>query len=171
MSLLGLPIKRKVFVSYHHEYDQWWANFFSNQYAERYDIFYDSSLDDEIDSEDPEYINRAIRENYIVGTSITIVLCGAETWKRRYVDWEIYSTLHHKHALLGVALPTAVRDAYGNIIVPDRFYINYQSGYAHWMTWPADTVVLKNDIEIALSKSKLPAFITNSQSRMKRNKS
>ncbi len=86
--------RRKVFISYHHRGDQEWSNRFTKLFAEHYEIFYDNSLDGRIRSDDPEYIHRAIREDHIVGSSITIVLCGAETWKRKYVDWEIHSTLH-----------------------------------------------------------------------------
>jgi hypothetical protein len=50
-------------------------------------------------------MSRVIREDYIKGSSITIALCGAQTWKRRFIDWEIASTLHHEHALLGILIP------------------------------------------------------------------
>jgi len=46
------------------------------------DIFTDKSLERRIDSEDADYLRRTIRENNISGSSLTIVLCGAETWKR-----------------------------------------------------------------------------------------
>jgi len=44
-----------------------------------YEVFQDQSLDDEVESDDLEYVNRVIREDYIKGSSITIVLCGSET--------------------------------------------------------------------------------------------
>jgi len=127
-----LGTKRKVFISYHHRRDQQWFNNFTRLFAESFEIFYDKSLDGRIRSDYPEYINRTIREDYIKGSSITIVLCGGETWKRKYVDWEIHSTLHHKHALLGIALPTAIKDQ-GKIVVPARLHDNIESGYAHWL--------------------------------------
>jgi len=169
--LHSAPVRRRVFISYHHENDQGWANLLRNSYGDRYEVFFDNSLDDEIDSTDPEYINRAIRESYIVGSSITIVLCGAETWKRRYVDWEISSTLHHEHALLGIALPTAQRGDQGEIIVTERLHVNIQSGYAHWITWPSNAEVLKAAIESAISKSSFTRLINNTQPQMSCNRS
>jgi hypothetical protein len=171
-SLLGQALatqpKRNVFISYHHENDQGWANLMRKTYADKYEIFYDSSLDDEVDSDDADYINKVIREDYIVGTSITIVLCGPETWKRRFVDWEIYSTLHHEHALLGVILSTATKNFQGNFIVPDRLYDNIAPGYAHWIHWPTNAVELKGAIEAAISKSSQTRLINNSREKMKK---
>ena len=167
-SLLDGGVKRKVFISYHHEKDQGWANLMSSTYADKYEIFYDNSLDDEVDSDDPDYINQVIREDYIVGTSITIVLCGAETGKRRFIDWEIYSTLHHEHALLGVVLSTVTKNIYGNFLVPDRLHDNIVSNYAHWIHWPTNATDLKGAIEIAISKSSQTRLINNSREKMKK---
>lgn len=162
--------RRKVFISYHHRGDQRWFNEFTRLFAERFEIFYDNSLDGRIRSDDAEYINRTIREEHIVGSSITIVLCGAETWKRKYVDWEIYSTLHHKHALMGIALPTAAKGDQGKIIVPSRLYDNIQSGYAHWLGgWINDPQALQVAIETAIQKSKDKSKIRNSREKMGRN--
>jgi len=165
---LSVKPKRNVFVSYHHENDQRWADHFRKIYSDQYDIFYDASLDEEVDSDDPDYINRIIREDYIAGSSITIVLCGAETYKRRFIDWEIYSTLHHEHGLLGIALPTAVKGLGGRTVVPSRLHDNVESGYAHWILWPATGVILKSAIEVAISKSSQTRLIRNGREKMKR---
>src|SRR5262245_32055382 len=95
---------RRVFVSYHHA-DQAWKNALVQEFSRRLGIFTDGSLDDRVDSNQPDYVHRQIREEYITGSSVTIVLCGAQTWKRRYIDWEIHSTLFKRHALLGIVLP------------------------------------------------------------------
>ncbi len=162
--------KRKVFISYHHRGDQQWFDQFTRLFSEQYEIFHDNSLDGRIRSDDPEYINRAIREDHIVGSSITITLCGAETWKRKYVDWEIHSTLHHKHALLGIALPTAVRGSGGAIIVPARLHDNIESGFAYWLpTWPNDPTTLRTAIESAINRSRDTSKIRNDRPKMERN--
>lgn len=171
-SYLPLPflsVKRKVFISYHHERDQFWFNHFSNIFSEDYEVFQDQSLDDEVDSEDLEYVNRVIREDYIKGSSITIVLCGSETWKRRFIDWELYSTLHHEHALLGILIPGTPPAPNGKYLVPDRLHENIESGYAVWSTWPGSPAELKALIEGALSKSNLKFLIRNDRLKMKRN--
>ena len=89
--LLGsiLYSKRRVFVSYHHDSDQWYYNEFSGFFAEEYEAIQDNSLDRLIDSYNTDYVIRRIRENHITGTSCTIVLCGPQTRWRKYVDWEI----------------------------------------------------------------------------------
>ncbi len=161
--------KRKVFISYHHRGDQRWFDEFTQLFSDVYEMFYDKSLDGRIRSDDPEYVNRVIREDYIVGSSTTIVLCGAGTWKRKYVDWEIYSTLHHKHALLGVGLPTAVRGSQGGIVVPGRLHDNTQSGYAHWILWTTDPTVVKGAVERAITMSRETSRIRNSRSKKERN--
>lgn len=170
LSQLKIP-KRKIFISYHHKIDQGWYDNFSKLFSEALDLFYDNSLERKIDGTDAEYLNRKIREEYIFGTSVTIVLFGPETYKRRWVDWEIHATLHHQHGLLGIVLPTCARDYAGNNLVPDRFYENYQSGYALWMHWTTDAALLKTKIEEAVKNSSQTSLIKNLAQKMKRSQS
>jgi hypothetical protein len=162
-------VKRKVFVSYHHKGDQSWFEQFCGQFCDTYEVFFDRSLDGRIRSDDSEYVNRKIREDFIVGSSVTIVLCGKETWKRKYVDWEIASTLYCKHALLGIGLPDNRPGMDAKISVPQRFFDNWESGYARWISWPNSPFALATGIEQAIQNSTNPAFIRNSQPRMSRN--
>jgi hypothetical protein len=156
-------------VSYHHERDQFWYDHFSNTFSDENEVFRDQSLDDEVDSEDLEYVNRVIREDYINGSSITIVLCGAETWKRRFIDWEIASTLHYEHALLGILIPGTQIRSDGKYAVPDRLYDNIQSGYAGFANWPSSATELKTQIESAMNQSIPKVLIRNEQPKMRRN--
>lgn len=167
-----MPEKRRVFVSFHHKNDQRWFDYFTNKFSDEYEIFIDKSISDKkVRSDDPKYINRAIREDHIKGSSTTIVLYGVETWKRKYIDWEIYSTLHYEHALLGIALPTIRKTPNKKIIVPARLHYNIQTGYAHFINWTKDAAKLKKAIEIAIMRSKNKNLIENSQEKMKRNRS
>ena len=180
--------KRKVFISYHHSGDQDMFDRFVRKCSDQYEVFCDNSLDGRIRSDDPEYVNRRIREEHIVGSSITIVLCGANTWKRKYVDWEIHSTLHHEHALLGIALPSAGRNAQGRITVPDRLHDNIQSGFAYWWvpgapqgassfaealygpSWMNNTTALLSVMESAIKLSQETAKIQNGREKMEMNR-
>lgn len=99
-------VRRKVFVSYHHGGDQAYYNAFSKTFHSTYDVITDNSLEREVDSDDVDYVMRRIREDYITGSSCTIVLVGKETYARKYVDWEIKATLDKQHGLIGVQLPT-----------------------------------------------------------------
>lgn len=144
--------KRRVFVSYHHGADQGWYAAFTG-ICDALDLFTNRSLEEPIDSDDVDYVHRAIRETNITGTSLTIVLCGPETWKRKWVDWEIGSTVNKNHALLGLALPTALRVPAG-IVAPDRFYHNWLTGYAEWLLWESCTpVALSAAIDNAVSRA------------------
>lgn len=162
------PPKQKVFVSYHHRNDQLWYNKFSKLFSGVYDLFTDTSIVREIDSDDAEYQSRLIREQHITGSSITIVLCGAETWKRKHVDWEIHATLEKEHALLGIALPTCLKGPTGLFIVPDRLHYNLQTGYARFMEWSEDARAVASGIFVA-TKAASPKLINNSLPQMGKN--
>ena len=127
-------VKRKVFISYHHSNDQYYADYIQ-RLATCYKIFTDRSLERIINSTNTDYVQWAIKENNLKGTSVTIVLCGAETYKRKYVDWEIYHTLDLSHGLLGILLPTCTSDYNGNYIIPARLKENISSGYATCIGW------------------------------------
>lgn len=129
------PQRRRVFVSYHHGGDQWFYDEFSRFFHDRWETLYDNSLERQIDSDDTRYVMQRIRDNHITGTSCTIVLIGARTHERKYVDWEIKATLDKQHGLLGVVLPSHSKSADGKIIVPDRFQANVLSGFASFMHW------------------------------------
>ena len=64
-----IPVRPRVFVSYHHGNDQWYYNEFNRAFHDTYEAIQDNSVDRTIDSDNPEYVIRRIRENYITGTS------------------------------------------------------------------------------------------------------
>lgn len=163
-------VKRKVFVSYHHDGDQTYYNDFSRTFHDTYDVITDNSLEREVDSENVDYVMRRIRDNNITGSSCTIVLVGANTWGRKYVDWEIKATLDKQHGLIGVQLPTLLPDANGRVTVPNRLYENIHSGYALWITWSAITGTAQacaSYIEQANARDK--RLIANTRDRRLRN--
>jgi hypothetical protein len=164
------PAKPKVFVSYHHERDQSYYERFTTVFSDGYDIITDTSVDRRIGKDNVDYQQQVIREQHITGTSITVVLCGPETWKRRWVDWEIDMTLNKKHALLGIGLPNNPKDVNGKITVPDRLHTNVVSGYAHFIQWTEDPNVLRGAIDVAREKSRLTRNIDNSAPRMERSR-
>lgn len=163
--------RRRVFISYHHKGDQAYYDIFSKTFHDKYEVFYDNSLDRARDSEDASYILRYIRENHLTGSSCTIVLCGAATWGRKYVDWEVQASLTQEMGLLALRLPT-LKPAQGQstVSVPGRVYDNIQSGYAVWVNWEtatASTDALSKFIEDAIAKPK--KLIDNSRARRERN--
>lgn len=113
----GKAIRHKCFVSYHHE-DQDEAEKFIEDF---HDVFIARAVgvsdeDDFIDSDKPQYVLRRIRELYLTDSTVTIVLVGKCTWARRYVDWEIASTLRDdpnngRSGLIGITLPSVAKDS------------------------------------------------------------
>lgn len=113
--------------------------------------------DDFIDSDDTGYIMDRIRTEYLGDSSVTILLLGSCTWARRYVDWEIYSSLRSsKHSkvngLLTIQLPsvsgTSVklqarvndnikRDAHNSDVGYGRYYV-YPSSKSSLRSWIDD---------------------------------
>lgn len=167
--LTATPVRHKVFVSYHHGGDQAYYDAFSTTFHDGYDAIYDNSLERKVDSDNALYVMQRIRDTCITGTSCTIVLVGANTYKRKYVDWEIYATLDKGHGLIGVRLPSAPI-VQGFVIVPDRLNDNIQSGYASWLTWAeltASASALQQHVSAAKSRSALS--LTNTRARMTRN--
>lgn len=162
--------KPRIFVSYHHERDQWYYDEFTRLFAEGYEIITDTSIDRRIGSDDVDYQQQVIRERHITGSSVTIVLCGAETWKRRWVDWEIDMTLNKAHALLGINLPTNPSDIDGKVTVPDRLHANIKSGYAHFINWAEDPNALRIAIDVARNRARQTRNIDNTAPRMQRSR-
>lgn len=166
-----VPVKHKVFISYHHQEDQTYYDAFSKKFHDTYSAVYDNSLERSIDSDDVNYVMRRIRENHITGTSCTIVLVGADSPKRKYIDWEISATLGKEHALIGVCLPSArLSQDKKYVFVPDRLLDNINSGFALWLTWEQITSsVAQLDQYIAEAKSRSATLIDNSRPRRIRN--
>lgn len=179
LSALAAP-RRKVFISYHHgdtllTGDQYYYDQLTKAASVQFQLISDNSLDRKVDSANVEYVMQRIRDNHITGSSCTIVLCGAHTYQRKYVDWEIKATLDKEHGLIGVHLPTAVTGDRGGIIVPDRLHTNIQSGYALWITWAdltGSTESFKSYIEQAVARSNEASYkskIVNAKEIKKQN--
>lgn len=104
--------KHKVFISYHHENDQRYKDQLVAM-AAQYGLFIDHSVDtgDVSDDLPAERIREIIRDDYLQDSTVTIVLVGKDTAKRKHVDWEIYSSMYDgkenkKSGVLVITLPT-----------------------------------------------------------------
>jgi hypothetical protein len=104
-----------------------------------------------------ETIRQKIRDEFIADASITVVLIGPETWKRKHVDWEISASIkktlkNPRCGLFGLLLPTHPsynKPTYNQYIVPPRLYYNQESGFAHIYNWTEDVDTLQNMIHNA----------------------
>jgi MTH538 TIR-like domain (DUF1863) len=154
--LAQLPKKRQIFISYHHGADRPYKNALS-LFCDGYELLEDHSVDREIDSDDAGYVRETIRDDFIRGASATIVLCGAFTDQRKYVDWEIIDTLKKQAGLVAIQLPTFRVSLVIGSRFPDRLWDNIMSGYAVWYRWEelnANPGAVRGWIEESLRKEK-----------------
>lgn len=167
-SLAQPPVRRKIFVSYHHGNDQAYYDEFSRFFHDQYESVYDNSIERRIDSDDVQYVMQRIRDKHITGTSCTVVLVGSESHLRKYIDWEIKATLDKQHGLVGVILPSHQKTFDGKIIVPDRLHDNVCTGYAGWLHWAGLNVhSLNQHVNAAVAAPR--NLIVNSRDMRKRN--
>ena len=141
----------KVFISYHHYDDQCYKEHLV-ALAHRYGIFIDKSVDtgDIDDSLSDERIRKIIRDGYLRDSTVTIVLVGQNTRRRKHVDWEIYSSMfdggvNKKSGILVVNLPgtsdlgVAPREQEKSIVYPDvdpRSWISVRSRAEYKCRYP-----------------------------------
>lgn len=104
--------RHRVFVSYHHANDQYYKDRFETLFAKIYDTMESKSVEEgDIDPNlKTETIRQKIRDKNLRDSTVTVVLVGAETWKRKHVDWEIGSSIRQteynsRSGLLGILLP------------------------------------------------------------------
>lgn len=146
--------------------------------------------DDFINSDNPEYVMSEIRRKYLGNASVTILLIGTCTHSRRYIDWEIKSSLKRganvPNGLLAYVLPSAMPPAHGLFgplewtqrawpAVPDRLSANwnyYQTDacYARYCVMPTSADELRRQIEAAvLDRTNRAHLIKNDADMMKNN--
>lgn len=85
----------RVFISYHHApNDQWYKQELIRVNALA-PIFVDGSVDtgDISDDLDDQAIREKIRDEYLRDSTVTLLLVGLETKRRKHVDWELYSSM------------------------------------------------------------------------------
>jgi len=154
-------VRRKCFISYHHA-DQDSVDSFIRNFDHGFDCFIARGLGQEmtndiISSYNTDYVMRQIRERFLRDSTVTIVMLGRCTWSRRYVDWEIQSSLRQgaqtiPNGLLGVRLPS-FRDNY-----PERFRQNLSDNwplidcYARHIDYPTNVHDLASAIDTVFER-------------------
>lgn len=184
-----MPSRHKTFVSYHHANDQSYKQIFDLRFGNRFEILERGSVD--LGDIDPnlqtETIRQKIRDEYLRDCSVTVVLVGVDTWKRKHVDWEIGATIRDtarnpRGGLLGILLPSYQRaqvrrlqTAYDGSItshdrdsIPARLHDNVANGYASLHLWSEDPEEVQDWIHAAylrkariLPDNSFPTFARN----------
>ncbi len=172
-----MTIRHKVFVSYHHENDERYKVIFEKMFG---DVYISKSV--EIGDIDPnlktETIRQKVRDEFLRDSSVTVVLVGKETWKRKHIDWEISSSIRHtqynpRSGLFGIILPTHLnygKDTYNRYLIPPRLYDNIKCEFSKIYDWSDNINSIKNWINQAfLRKDKINP--DNSRDLFKNNRS
>jgi len=167
--------RRKCFISYYSG-DQAEVETFLEDFR---DVFIPKVIgvtdgDDFIDSTDTNYVMGRIRAKYLGDSTVTILLIGSCTHSRRYIDWEIKTSLrqgaYDPNGLLGLTLPYTNGSAH----LPPRFSENWkeqEAGYALYYAYPTSKEQLRGWIEQAFNRRTTHAHhIKNAQWMHKNNR-
>jgi len=179
-SLLKSHTRHKTFISYHHA-DEAEVAAFIDHFDHDHDVLISrgigaSMAGDVIDSTNADYIKQRIRQLYLRDSSVTLVMVGAETWGRRFVDWEVAASLRNtatssRNGLLAITLPSI---ANSTRTLPARVDDNVDgtNGYARWMKYPTSTLDLGQMIDAAYTRRTTHASVVdNSRALRQRNAS
>lgn len=167
------PVKRKVFFSYYQgDVDQVREFIGSRDHLFIPRILGVNDYDDDlIDSTDPAYVMTQIRSRYITTeATVTIVLIGSCTHSRRYVDWEIKSSLRQgsytPNGLIAILLDPKATSG----VLPERFKENWTAGhkdcYARFWQYPSSDEQLRGWIEDAVEARTSRAHLINNSRDM-----
>jgi len=164
----------KVFLSFHHgnrETDAKCGLFWKDKFEALFHKHYSAIISRSVKVGDiksgllTETTRQIIRDKYIAEASVTIVLIGPETWKRKHVDWEISSSIkktekNPRCGLLGILLPTykgktSENNLYNPKTIPPRLYKNIEKGYASIHKWNEDPKVINKWVHEAFKRRNL----------------
>ena len=154
--------RHKVFVSFHHKQDQTCKDQFVQ-------MMEDDMVDRSVSTGDIKNLNgeatlQRIREDYIADATVTIVLLGRCTWKRKHVDWEIDASLREtkrnpRCGLLGIWLPEHPdfgKEYYDPHLIPPRLADNCggDDPYAYIYDWTDQIEDIRSWIHQAFQRRK-----------------
>ena len=173
LSLSQQAVRHKCFVSYHHD-DQGEVDAFIESFEEVFipRVVGVSDEDDFIDSTDTDYVMDQIREKYLTDSTVTIALIGKCTWARRYVDWEVFSTLRNdknnkRSGLLAITLPSMANDSGRQLPSRVDANVNGSAGYARWWKYPSTLAGLRDNIEEAFQARTAKAHLIDNTEKRK----
>ena len=151
--------KHKTFVSYYHHDDQKYRNLFDKKFG---NVFITKSVEmGDINSNlKTDTIRRKIRDEYLRDSTVTVVLIGKNTWKRKHVDWEISSSIRHteynpRSGLLGLLLPTRSdfgEKTFDQYTIPPRLWDNVNCGFAKIYDWNENPSNISQWIDAAFKR-------------------
>ena len=176
-SLPTIKTKRKTFISYYHNDDQFYKESFRNLTT---DLIINKSVEDGDINTDvkTDYIKQLIQKGFLNDTTVLVVLIGNNTKCRKHIDWEISGALNLKvgdnySGLLGLKLPEHPDFGTGKAtydLLPARFADNFKSGYAIIRDYTTDRKKIQEYIELAFkNRTSKSENRINSRTQMQRN--
>ena len=154
--------RHKVFVSYHHENDQPYRDRFERLFADAYDIMDSRSvrLGDIPKGLNTDEVARQVRDGYLRDSTVTVVLIGTDTWRRKHVDWEIAATVRDtefnpRSGLMGIFLPPHPSygpTTYDPYVIPLRLHYNVECNFAKLFDWNESPSIVAGWIDDAFRR-------------------
>jgi len=161
----------KVFLSFHHgdkildpKCGDYWKERFEYLFQNKFNAIISKSVQDG-DIEDglkTETTRQKIRDEFIADASVTVVLIGPETWKRKHVDWEISSSIRDTKnnsicGLIGILFPTypnydSNNNTYQGNTIPPRLKKNIDCGFATIHVWNENPLIVQQWIHNAFER-------------------
>ena len=182
--------KHKTFISFHHADDSY-KKHLETQWGDQFEGFVSKSVTDgDIDTAlSTERIRQIIRDDFISDATVTLVLIGQGTWRRKHVDWEIASSISNtrnnsRTGLIGILLPsyspqslsvarpkiTENRGSYNPYTIPPRLNDNIECGFAKIYSWPTTPSDLRLWIHEAFQRRDTSIRPINSRDRFSNNR-
>jgi hypothetical protein len=174
--------RRKVFISYHRA-DSDEVNRFLEGFSRAFGAFLARGIGagmpgDIINSTNTDYVMTRIRQLYLGDSTVTLVMIGKCTWSRKFVDWELQSSLRsgltvRPNGLLGVKLQSFSSGQYPdrlntNLLSPAESRMAAKDCYARVIEWPTSPENLRLSIEDAFeARTKRAILIKNPRDRFK----
>lgn len=172
------PVRHKCFVTYHGA-DIDAVTTFVDKFA---DVFIprvigasdSDNFSDPVNSQDEEYIKDQIGSRYLSDSTVTILFMGQCTWSRKFVDWELSSTLKNgavnkRNGLMAITQSDKVAHT-----LPARFADNLKDSekYARYYYYPTTDSQLRSWIEDAFrARTSRAHLIDNTRTLRKINSS
>jgi len=143
-------VAKRTFFSFHYQRDIWRANVVRNSgvvIGSSAAGFHDASLWEEAEKKGDAAIKRMIDEG-LKNTSVTVVLIGAKSANRKYINYEIDESIKRGNGILGIHIHNIKnKDGYTDTkgSVP---YKLISGGYKVY-DWPFDSEKFKKWVEEA----------------------
>ena len=172
------PVRHKCFITYHGadiDAVTTLVDNFANVFIPRViGVSESDNFKDPITSQDEDYIKTQIGSEYLSDSTVSILFVGQCTWSRKFVDWELSSslkdgTVNKRNGLMAITPPDRSTNT-----LPSRFSDNLKDSekYARYYYYPKTTSELRSWIQDAFdARTTRTHLIDNSRALRKINSS